>query len=304
MKTARVLAACVLLLASGCSSMGGYGRSRVADLLDVVPVSIATGWGLSFSVKATPLFHVGLGTPVVSKRYGYEDRVFHGTWREYQTAFPFTPFERQLDTLPPRPYGANDGRKFGDGIPIMYRWQVIKDAPSGEGNLQGNYEPRLRQWGRHPPVGREMGGAFGVPEYRRALDWQDLRLDQGDDDPLGMVGSPTRATLWEARRSGADLPQAWDLFEGDIFFGIVGVRFGLRPLEFLDFMAGLLTIDFMGDDIPAVTSATPQPLPEPSVAMTPEDPTPEPLPDEPVEADLVEDEEVVEDEEIVEEDGR
>jgi len=263
MRTGRALAACVLLLASGCAGLGGYGRSRAADLLDVVPVSVATGFGVSFSMKATPLFHVGLGTPVVSNRYGYEDRVFHGIWREYQLTFPFTPFSGRLDALPKRPYGANDGRWFGDGVPIMYRWQVIKDSPSGEGNLQGNYEPRLRQWGRHPPVGREMGGALLVPEYRRELDWQDLRLAQGDDDPLAMVGSPTRATLWEARRSGHDLPQAWDLFEADIFFGIVGVRIGLRPLEFVDLVAGLLTIDFMGDDYPGVVTATPQPLPEP-----------------------------------------
>lgn len=275
MNTARALAACVLLLASGCAGLQSYGRSRAADLADCVPVSIAKGWGFSFSVKATPFFHVGLGTPVVSTRYGFEDRVFYGSWREYQTAFPFTPFARQLGTLPPRPYGANERRGFGDGIPLMYRWQVIRDAPSGEGRLQGNYEPRLRQWGRHPPVGREMGGAFVIPEYRRALVWRDLRDEQGDANPLAMVGSPTRATLWEATRNGEDLPQAWDLFEGDIFIGIVGVRVGLRPLEFIDLIAGLFTIDIMGDDIRSVSTATPQPLPEPLPPPEPPEP-PEP----------------------------
>src|SRR5262249_55628193 len=56
--------------------VSAYTRSRVADLIDVVPVSVGWGWGFAASVRATPLFHVGLGlTPVTDDRWGFDDRI-------------------------------------------------------------------------------------------------------------------------------------------------------------------------------------------------------------------------------------
>ena len=231
------LAAGLGLLCAGCASWPSYARSRAADAADVVPASIAWGWGISASIQATSFFHVGFGlSPVVSDRWGYADRTFHGVWHEYETAFPWTPFLDDLGGVPARPYGANDDRPTGDGVPIMYRWQIMKDAPSGEGYDGAHWEPVLRVWGRHHPVARETGGAFVVPEFRRALNWRDLRLEQGDEEPLNKLGTPARATYWEASRDGPDLPRAWDLFEVDLFAGILGVRLGVRPLEFFDFL--------------------------------------------------------------------
>jgi hypothetical protein len=255
------LAAGLLLLAcAGCSSP--YVRSRLADAADVVPASVGWGWGISVSVQATPLFHVGLGlSPVVSGRYGWADRAFHGRWAEYQTTFPWTFWLEDLNGIPPRPFGANDERPLGDSLPIMYRWQLTKDAPSGEDEDTGHWEPVLRRWARHPPIARESGGAFLIPEYRRAINWRDLRLEQGDEEPLHTLGTPVRATLWEATRDGPDVPLAWDLFEIDIFAAIIGLRIGVRPLEFGDFLAGIAGLDPAGDDIQATTDNLPVPPP-------------------------------------------
>lgn len=268
----RTLGSGLLLLSCGCASLdldldpwesstgsvSAYTRSRVADLLDAVPASVGWGWGIGGSFKATPLFHVGLGlTPVTDERVGFEDRVFRGHWREYRAQFPWTLLQGPLGILPARPWAANADRRFGDGVPLVYRWQILRDAPSGEGEYPGDREPSERQWGRHPPNGRESGGAFLIPEYRRALAWHDLRLEQGDDDPLITLGSPARATLWEASRDGPDRPQAWDLFEADVSLVLVGLRVGFRPVEALDFLLGIVGIDVLGDDIPPTTSNEP-----------------------------------------------
>jgi len=280
------LAASLMLLSAGCAGWPAYGRARAADAADVIPVSVAWGYGVSASVKATPLFDLGLGlSPVVSGRYGYADRTFHGVWHEYQTPFPWTIWLDDLGGVPPRPYGANDDRPLGDGVPIMYRWQVMKDGPGGEGYDNAHWEPVLRRWGRNPPVARESGGAFLIPEYRRAINWRDLRLEQGDEEPLNELGTPELATLWEATRDGPDLPRAWDLFEVDLFAGIIGLRLGVRPLEFCDFLVGIVGFDPAGDDIdettfnePRADSLTPGPgapaAPVPAAAAPAETPAP------------------------------
>jgi hypothetical protein len=232
-----------------CATASRYGRSRTMDLLDAVPISVGWGFGLSASAKATPLLHLGLGvTPVIEQRFGYEDRSFHGHWHEYQTAFPWTFWLTDFSLAPPRPPGANEGRLFGDGVPIMYRWQIDRDAPSGEGHHRSKWEPQPRQWGRHPPIGRESGGALLIPEYRRALDWRDLRTERDDDEQLYTAGAHL-ATLWEVSRDGRDLPQAWDLFEADVFVVFVGLRIGVRPVEFVDLVVGLVGLDPLGDDL-------------------------------------------------------
>ncbi len=283
MRLPAALAAGLMLLSAGCASWPAYGRSRAADAADVLPVSLAWGYGLSASVKATPLFNLGLGlSPVVSGRFGYEDRTFYGVWHEYQTAFPWTLWLDDLGSVPPRPYGANDDRPTGDGVPIMYRWQVMKDGPGGEGYSSAHWEPVLRRWGRSPPVARESGGAFVVPEYRRAINWRDLRLEQGDEEPLNKLGTPEVATLWEATRDGPDLPRAWDLFEADLFLGIVGLRIGVRPLEFGDFLAGIVGFDPAGDDIEETTFNEPRDVPLPAAKQPPAPPpAPAPLAPEP-----------------------
>ncbi|HEX5008859.1 MAG TPA: hypothetical protein VFY71_00560 [Planctomycetota bacterium] len=260
-----------LLLAAGCSPLSPYWRSRAADLGDAIPMSGGWGWGASISLRATALFHVGIGlSPVVCYRFGYEDRTFHGIWHEYSACFPWAPFVVDMGCVPPRPRGS-DLPELGS-IPLVYRWEVRRDAPSGEGEYPTPWEPCLREWGRHPPNSRETSGAFIIPEDRREISWHDLRQQQGDPNPLATLGSPTRATLWEASRDGPPLPRDWGLFEGDIFLGFLGVRLGFRPVEFVDFVVGFFGVDFMGDDYQEAESSAAQP-PEPPPAPT-EQPAP------------------------------
>ncbi len=262
MRRLPAAAALLLLLATGCS-LPPYARSRLADLGDAIPISVALGWGISADFQATPLLHVGLGlTPVVSRRVGYEDRTFHGRWNEFVACFPWSFWLTDVSSVPPRPRGADIGAWYGP-LPLVYRWEVRRDAPWGEGELPVAWEPQLREWGRYPPLSRETTGALLIPEDRRELNWHDLHLAQGDPEPLSSVGSPTHATLWEVSRDGRELPPAWDLFQADIFLGFVGVRVGFRPWEALDFLTGFFGLDIADDDYSTPDAATPHPAPEP-----------------------------------------
>ncbi|HZM00648.1 MAG TPA: hypothetical protein VFD43_10390 [Planctomycetota bacterium] len=256
---ALLLAVCAAVLPAGCSHVSAYGRSRGLDALDTIPMSIGWGWGISGSVQGTPCLRLGLGvSPVVSERFGYEDRRLWGKWDEYESAFPWVIWLTGTSDVPPRPPGANAGRAFGDGPPLMYRWQIDRDAPLGEGEHAAGWEPLVRQWGRHAPYGRETGGGLIVPAFRRRLVWQDLHLQQGDNEGLHRMAAPDLATLWAASRDGPDEPQAWDLFQVDLFAGILGLRLGFRPLEGVDFVLGIVGIDLAADDVYAPRSSLPQ----------------------------------------------
>lgn len=253
---ARVACAALLLLATGCSGVGWYGRARAADLQDAVPMSVAWGWGFHASAQMTPLLQMGLTAwPASARRWGYDDRVFHGTWREFNVGAPWLWIIEQGDRLPSPPPG--DGWLDRGGIPLHYRWQSFRDAPAGEGSPTTDREPELRSWGRHPPVTRESRGAVLWPALRDAVDYADLRREQSGPDALDVIGSPSRTTLWEARREGRAVPRAWDLFELDVMFWPVGGRLGLRPVEFVDFVLGVFLIDVLGDDPPLPTEADP-----------------------------------------------
>ena len=274
----RLAAVALLVLATGCAHLPLYARNRLADLGDAVPVSGALGWGISASFEATPFVHLGLGlTPVVSARWGYGDRIFHGLWYEFEANMPWSFWLTDISPVPPRPRGTGKPW-YAEPLPIVYRWQIRRDAPSGEGEYPGGWEPQLRQWGRHPPLSRESQGAFGLPESRHELAWHDLRFEQGDPTPLPKLGSPSAATLWEVSRDGPPSPQAWDLFEIDLFALIGGLRFGFRPVEFGDLLLGLVGVDYMDDDF-EVPEATPlaEPL-EPAVVPAQPEPAPEVAP--------------------------
>jgi len=243
---ALAAAATTLLLGLGCSP-STYLRSRGADLLDAVPVSISHGWGIAISARATPFFNLGLGiTPVRSTRYGFADRTFHGVWYEYEAGMPWSFWVESLEPVPPLPPGVSLWT-----VPLLYRWQQFRDAPSGEGVRAEYYEPNSQSWGRHPPITRESIGAFILPASYRYLEFRDMRREQDPEEVLGTLASPMRATFWESFREGRPAPRPWDLVELDAFAGIVGVRVGLRPVEFLDFVLGFIPfVDVMGDDLP------------------------------------------------------
>lgn len=245
------------LAAGGCAPTQTYLRGRVADVLDAVPASVGLGWGLGASARATPLLHLGLGlSPVVTSRAGYDDRLFHGVWSEYQASFPWSLWAGPLMDLPELPPDTNWFE--AGGVPLLYRWQTLRDAPLGEGERGRFFEPNHRSWGRHPPQTREVRGALLFPERRALLVFRDVRLVQGDPDVLLDVGSPERATLWETDRRGRTASRAWDLFEADLVLGFVGLRLGFRPVEALDFLLGLIAIDPLGDDLPRPVAWEPE----------------------------------------------
>jgi hypothetical protein len=244
----------VLLLSTGCRSP--YWRSRGLDALDAVPASAAYGYGLAVSVHATPLLNGGLGlSPVVSERFGYEDRHLYGAWSEYDAPFPWSLWVTDLTDIPP--LAPDAGGLLRNGVPLSYRWQMDRDAPLGEGHDRGSWEPRVRQWGRHPPYGREIGGGLGLPTPRRKLAWRDLQADDSPDRPLDVLSAPERATLWEVVRPGPDLPRPWDLFQVDVYLVFFGVRLGVRPVEFVDLLVGFVGFDPLSDDVPATTDTLP-----------------------------------------------
>lgn len=244
-----MVAGALLLLGLGaCTPFGAYWRSRGADLLDAVPMSVCTGWGFGISVQATPLLGFGLGaSPVVSQRYGYADRTFHGVWNEYNLLFPWTLWLEDVSLLPPLPPAHEDF--WSEGIPFMFRWQVMRDAPGGEGWRDHYWEPNVRSWGRHPPVVREWQGALLLPMQGGFLEFVDLRVEQGDKQ-VGSLWSPDRASFWETRRVRRSTVRAWDLFEIDALFLGLGMRVGFRPVEAADFILGWAWIDVLGDDLP------------------------------------------------------
>jgi hypothetical protein len=237
-----------LLLAVGCRSP--YWRSRGLDALDTVPCSVAFGYGLAVSVHATPFVNVGLGlSPVVTERYGYEDRRLFGAWHEFDAPFPWSLWATSIAGLPPH---APDARgPLPDGVPVAFRWQLDRDAPMGEGHHRGSFEPQLRQWGRHPPYGREIGGGLGLPTPRHELAWRDLQADVSAQPPLATLSAPERATLWEVDRDGPDIPRPWDLLQVDVHLLVFGVRLGLRPVQGLDLLTGFVGLDLLDDDVPA-----------------------------------------------------
>jgi len=237
--------ALLLLVLAGCTPKGTYWRSRGADLLDSVPMSFCTGWGLGVGIQATPLLAVGVGlSPMVSQRYGYADRTFHGVWNECNLYFPWTLYIDELSDLPPLPPSLDNF--WSRGIPLTFRWQVMRDAPSGEGWRNHYWEPNARSWGRHPPVVREWVGAFLLPMQGGFLEFVDLRFEQSDD-LVGSLWSPDRASFWETKRNRRDSVRAWDLFEVDTLILGFGMRVGVRPAEMVDFLLGWLCVDLLGD---------------------------------------------------------
>ncbi|MDG2148983.1 MAG: hypothetical protein P8N09_05600 [Planctomycetota bacterium] len=254
----------LLLFSGACAGVDTYARSRVADFKDVFPWSVACGWGIGLSMQATPLFELGVGlTTIHSNRWGYDDRIVHGVWRESVVLFPYTLWNQALEPDPQHP--ETTGFPW-TAIPIVYRWQIFRDGPGIEGQRNRNLEPNFMGWGRHPPIVRESLGAFIFPATRRWVDFTDVRKDQGDPGVLSILGTPERATLWEARRAGRPAARAWDLFEVDFFALVVGARLGVRPVEAVDFVLGIFGVDFLKDDLPEPHVNVPEKKPLPAAS--------------------------------------
>jgi len=247
----------LLVVTAGCSGpVGSWGRRRLLDTFDVVPASIAVGWGASASVRASHLLQGGLGlTPVVSRRYGYTDRTVWGLWDEYVAAFPWSLWEGPL----PERTADHGGWLRGDPARLLYRWQVFRDVPPAERGESSPWEPVLTRWGRHPPVGREEYGALLFPPgLRREIRYVDVQREGRDPSPLQSLSAPKTATLWQAERTGNRLTPDWGLLEVDVFFVALGLRVGLRPVELVDLLAGLVGADPMGDDDIGLERASPR----------------------------------------------
>ena len=85
------------VLTSGCSApVARYGKSRALDLLDVVPVSVGAGKGLSLAVRATPFLGLGLGY-ADSWRAGSDELRYGPIWWEEERGIPLYRYQRFQD---------------------------------------------------------------------------------------------------------------------------------------------------------------------------------------------------------------
>lgn len=238
--------AVVLMASTGCGTT--YGRRVHADLLDSFPVSFAWGFGLGASLTLTPMAQAGISVwPTRAKRYGYQDRIYYGYWREAQMGLPWTPWVGHWWGIPD---DRGDRPWWARSLTLHYRWSETRFGSDAEGRFSWQFPPSKQSWGRYPPLARASYGALGIPADRRRVVYEPIRAE-GEGRPLAAFLPPEGPTVWQATHLGERLPRAWDLFEADIFLLFIGLRVGVRPVEFADFATGLVGFDLLGDDVPS-----------------------------------------------------
>jgi hypothetical protein len=218
-----VLASTLLLglgLLSSCAGALRYLGRRGMDAADCVKLNVGTGFGLTADVRVTDWFSPGLGVRSYALCVGYEDREIHGLWEEY------------LVINTPRAV-----------------WELSYGGPDASEEPELDDESRVLQlflssmllanerWIR-PPSGSPV-----LVEYASLLN-------------IGQVGEQMRASgpanwmLEEGERPFTRHKSAWR--KGFVEFGlmllVVEARAGINPLEFLDFVAGVVGLDPAGDD--------------------------------------------------------
>ncbi|MFH0943812.1 MAG: hypothetical protein V2A76_01330 [Planctomycetota bacterium] len=206
------------------TSLGNYGKARALDLLDVAPVSLAVGYGISAQFRATPFFGQGIGH-TNNWRVGTGEQRFGPLWYEKERGFPIIGYYRFQS------YQGVESRIPG-GDPIYfdetsrYRASLLRIFPamSREGQI---WYPFL------PPY--HIKAAF---EWPRWSIWNLLNVEAG------------------------------------VFAGVVGVRAAVSPLQIVDFVLGIITLDFANDDPRILRPLWPDPAAPSSFGQGGADPEP------------------------------
>lgn len=186
-------------LCSGCNTaVGQYGTARALDLLDVVPFSLAVGYGISAEVRMSP--YLGLGAGLANNwRIGMGVQRFGPVWYEKERGIPVWRYYR-LQT-----YQGKASRISG-GDPHFH-----------------DHERRYRASSLIVFPGMSREGQVWWPFY-----------------PPYFIKAPAEWPGWS-------LFELLDL-EAGLFAGVVGARLALSPLQFVDFVLGVFTLDPAHDD--------------------------------------------------------
>ena len=186
-------------LISSCDTVvGQYGTARALDLLDIVPASVAVGYGLSAEVRMSP--YLGLGAGMANNwRVGMGVERFGPLWYEKERGIPVWRYYRLQS----------------------YQGEKARISGGDPNNFENNRRYRASSLVIFPGMSRE--GQIWWPIY-----------------PPYFIKAP------------AEWP-GWSLFEllnleAGVFAGVVGARLALSPLQFVDFVLGVFTLDPANDD--------------------------------------------------------
>jgi len=195
---------------TGCqSSVGRYFHARALDLTDVVPISVAAGYGLSAEARFTPFLGIGVGW-AENWRIGRDTLRYGPVWWEKERGIPFLRYHRFQ-------HYAGSTRRIPTGD--RFWWDQ-------EHRVIGNtllVIPGVRRSG-------DLWFPF-QPPYYRAEGWE---WTPWSKEPVNLLHFS-----WAREILNAEI---------GVFLGVVGVRVGIGPVHALDFLLGFLTIDFAGDD--------------------------------------------------------
>jgi hypothetical protein len=198
----------VALFALGCAP------GRIADLKDSGRVSFGVGLGLSADIKAGALTHPSLGLWSASAMFGFDTRKVDGLFFEGRTSEPYATF-----------WTRGIGTPWGQALNST-GWRVAFEAHEFQAALAET---------AHVPQ-RERPEALIAHIEKHELD--------GTLDVGGWLPFPRRTQTWDSLFS---FKNTTDLQAGaQLLF--VTARVGFNPLEFLDFLGGMLGADIAGDD--------------------------------------------------------
>ncbi len=216
---------CALLLSMlsalcGCEAMGRYAHDRMLDLVDCAKFNVGYGIGLAADLHVTDWFAPGIGYLSYTTNFGWDDRVIHGTWEECVVInTPAYAVEAVI--------GDAEQRSDTDYNPVA---QIRRLA------LAGVFLANER-WIRNGRTRRVTVGHYSlfnfasVSRFLRQTDPGSFFLREGERP------NDRRRSFWD---------RAW--IEAGATVGLVQLRAGVNPLQMLDFLAGLVGLDPVGDD--------------------------------------------------------
>lgn len=195
-------------------TIGQYGKARALDLLDVAPISLAGGYGISVQFRITPFYGQGIGY-TNNWRVGSGEQRFGPLWYEKERGIPIVGYYRfqSYQGVESRIPGG-DPHYFDETS--RYRANLLRIFPgmSREGRIW---------WPFIPPY--HLKAEFEWPTWSL---WSLLNVEAG------------------------------------VFAGVVGVRAGVSPLQVVDFVLGIFTLDFANDDPRTLAPLWPDPAAAPS----------------------------------------
>lgn len=196
--------------------LANYTKARLFDALDVIPVSVAVGYGLSAQVRASPYFGLGAGW-ANSWRFGQGEQRFGPFWFEKERGIPVWRYYRlqtYLDYEPRIPGG--DPLWFNESKRYRASSLVVFPGMSRDGMLwwpvlppyfqKSPWEwPGWSNWNLLNVEASVFAGVVGVRVALSPLQWVDYMVgwftfDPANDDPR------TLPALWPDPKASPSFP--------------------------------------------------------------------------------------------------